>query len=171
VPAGAHPLASDRQAAVYSLHGSVYSCDARTGRRMRLGSATVCVATSRVDKATLAGALAAYGVETCGVDTGGAEVVVRRLSDGKQLKRYPAATTGFSPESYQSVSSIVVRGDGAVAWISVVRSIIGRGTHVAVYRNGSVLDSTPGIAAGSLRLHGSTLSWTRGSTTPTATLR
>jgi len=138
---------------------------------MRLGSSTVCIATSRIDKAALAGAVAAYGVETCGVDTGAASVVVRRLSDGKRLKSYAAATAGLLPESYQSVSSIVVRGDAGVAWISVVHSIGGGGTHIAVYRNGSLLDSSPGIAPGSLRLHGSTLSWRRGAAMRTATLR
>jgi hypothetical protein len=164
-------LAVDSRAAVYSASGAVYGCDVRTGKRIRLGSATVCIATTRVDRAALAGEIAAYGSERCGVDTGGAAVIVRRLSDGKQLKSYPAITVGLLPESYQSVGSIVVKRDQATAWIATVHSIIGRGSQVAVYRNGGLLDSGGGIAPGSLRLHGAKLSWRHGAMTRTATLR
>ncbi len=171
VPAGAHALASDPLVAVYSLHGSVDSCDTKSGKRVRLGSAAVCIASARVDRAVVAGGLVAYGLETCGVDTGGASVTVRRARDGKQLKNYPAATTGLLPEAYQAVTSIVLKRDAGVAWIATVHSIIGRGTSVAVYRNGRLLDSGPGIGPRSLRLHGTTLSWQHGASERNATLR
>lgn len=123
---------------------------------------------------TVAGEFAAYGVEECGVDTGSTQVVVRRLSDGKRL-RDAAATTPPGVESYQSVSSLVLKADGAVAWIGDGRSIVRRGHKIEVYKadsGGSVrlLDSGLAIAPGSLRLHGSKLTWTHGAAVRTATL-
>jgi hypothetical protein len=169
-PSAAHKLASNKHAAIYSQQGAVYACDAATGKRTRLGSATVCIGTARVENPMLAGAIAAYGVETCGVDTGGASVVVRRLSDGKQLKSYPAITVGLLPESYASIGSLAVKRDGSVAWIASNHSIIGKGTSIAVYRNGSLLDSGSAIKPSSLRLKRSRLSWQDGSQTRTAKL-
>jgi hypothetical protein len=172
VPASAHRhvFASNGHAAVYTAHGAYYACDVATGTRIKLGSATLCIGSARFDHAALAGDLVAYGIERCGVDTGTASVLVRRLSDGERLKSFPAITIGTLPESYQSVSSIVIRRDGAVAWISGAHSIIGRGTRVAVYGNGRLLDSGLAIGPASLRLNGTTLSWKHGSETRTATL-
>src|SRR5205807_5844094 len=90
-----------------------------------LGQAKVCVASTRVDHLALAGDVVAYGLQQCGVDTGIASVPVRRLSDGKRLSWYSAVTGSVGPESFESVNSIVVKRDGAVAWIATLNSIIG----------------------------------------------
>jgi len=131
----------------------------------------VCVASTRVDHLALAGDVVTYGLQQCGVDTGIASVPVRRLSDGKRLSWYSAVTGSVGPESFESVDSIVVKRDGAVAWIATLSSIIGHGTRIQVHANRKLLDSSVSIKTGSLRLHGSTLSWRDGDLTRSATLR
>ena len=81
----AHTLIADRQAIVYRRGSTVYGCSTRTGRSYRLGSTAFCTSSDRIGPIVLAGATAAYGVERCGVDTGTARVVVRRLIDGAVL--------------------------------------------------------------------------------------
>jgi hypothetical protein len=122
----------------------------------------------------VAGDLAAFGREECGVDTGSTEIVVRRLTDGRRL-RIAAATTSPGVESFQSVGSLVLQRDGAVAWIGDGSSIIRHAHKVEVYkaeRNGplKLLDSGLAVAPGSLRLHGSRLSWKHGGSTRTSSL-
>jgi hypothetical protein len=116
----------------------------------------------------------AYGLESCGVDTGSSSVIVRRLSDGRQLRVLPATTNRLAPESYQLVGSIVVKTDGAVAWIAAARSIVRQSAdeevHRADRRGQRELDSGTSINSGSMRLHGSTLTWRHGAATRSATL-
>jgi len=133
-----------------------------------------CVATARVAPVTVAGRLAAYGLEQCGIDTGFTEVVVRRLSDGR-VPHDVNATSPAGPESYQTVDSLVLKPDGAVAWIGTGSSI---GTHAVLTevrrvdrRGEALLDSGAAVRSRSLRLRGSLLSWTHGRTSRTATLR
>jgi hypothetical protein len=129
----------------------------------------------RVGPVALAGRDAGYGLARYGVDTVSAEVIVRDLADGRQLQALPASTKVF-PESLQSVAAIVLKSDGAVAWISQASSIIGRASAVlevqrADSRGQALLASGRSIVARSLRLRGSTLTWRAGSGTLSATLR
>jgi hypothetical protein len=129
----------------------------------RLGQRPTCIGAARVDPVRVAGEFAGYGLTRCGVDTGSTQVIVRRLSDGKRMLGAPAASSP-GPESFQSVGSLVLKPDGAVAWIGVGNSIVTHTRTVAVYkadRHGSVerLDSGTTVRPGSLRLHGSKLSW------------
>jgi hypothetical protein len=123
----------------------------------------------------LAGTTVAYGLETCGVDTGSSEVIVRRLTDGRTLKTVAATTGPQAPESYQLVGSVVVKRDGALAWIGVDDSFIRHSQEVEVHRvdrrGEAELDSGAAIEHGSLRLHGSTLTWRDGAATKSATLQ
>jgi hypothetical protein len=169
-PPSARMMASDRRADVYAWDGAVYACDRRTGKRIRLGNARRCIAAALVDRAAVAGDVIAYGTERCGVDTGSASVSVLRLPGGKKLRSLAAATGAVGPESYQSVDSLVVKRDGAVAWIATARSIIGRGTRIEVHANAQLLDSGPGIVGSSLRIHGSTLTWRHGTAMRSARL-
>jgi hypothetical protein len=111
----------------------------------------------------LAGAVVAYGLESCGVDTGSAVVIVERLATGRKLRTLPATTGALAPESYQRVGSLVVRPDGAVAWIGTASSIVRSSRSIEVHRadgRGQVeLDSGLAIDPSSMRLHGTTLSW------------
>jgi hypothetical protein len=163
-PSSARVLASDRYAEVYRLGDTVYGCSTSNGHRYRLGSAGFCTNADRVGPVALRGAVAAYGVQRCGVDTGTAQVVTRRLSDGRVLHTSPATSRVPGAESYQSVGSLVVKADGAVGWIGEAHSIIGKGSPVVEVRRFDAhgqaeLDSGPAIAVRSLRLHGSRLSW------------
>ena len=154
---------------MYSRSGGVYACDG--GTSVRLGNATLCIGTARVDRAAVAGDLVAYGSERCGVDTGSASVSVLRLANDKQLHTFAAVTGAIGPEAYQKIDAIVVKRDSAVAWVSTVTSIIGRGSDTEVHANDKLLDSGTAIVQNSLRLHRSTLTWRDGAQTRSATLR
>lgn len=173
-PKGATTLAASRVARVYVTANRVYGCSRRGTRTFLLGQRATCIQAVRVDPVVVAGTFAAYGSERCGVDTGNTEVIVRRMSDGKTL-RSAAATSPPGVESFQSVGSLVLKRDGAVAWIGRGSSI-GLHTHkTEVYkadRHGSVqlLDAGVAIRSGSLVLNGSRLSWKHGDTLRHATL-
>jgi hypothetical protein len=174
-PAGARTTAQDRSARVYSTGGFVYGCSDRSGRITRLGPAGSCVGTgSYVGLVALAEKTVAYDVHHCGVDFGFTQVLVRRLSDGAQLGSFAATEKSLGPESTNAVSSLVVKPDGAAAWIGAGQSIISPRRDAEV-RTGhgtrrKLLDSGLQIKTGSLRLHGSRLTWMHGHTTRSARL-
>jgi hypothetical protein len=173
-PARARVLASDAVAEVFDLSGTVYGCAGQARNSYRLGTSRFCNNADLVGPVALSGSVAAYGVMRCGVDTGEAQVAVRRLTDGKLLHTAEATSHVPGPEAYQSVGSVVVRTDGAVAWIGAARSIISRRRLVEVHRldrrGGAILDQGAGIAASSLRLRGLRLSWTDSGRRRSATL-
>jgi hypothetical protein len=143
------------------------------GRSFRLGHASHALAESQVGPVTVAGDLAAYGLQSFGVDTVSASVVVRRLTDGTEVKQL-RATRAVGPEGFQSIGSVAVLANGAVAWIGSEHSIVGHRRAIEVHAAGTggdhVLDSGPNIDPASLRLHGSQLSWVDGGATRHATL-
>ena len=173
-PKGATTLAASRLARVYVTGNRVYGCSRHGTRSFLLGRHATCEGSARVDPVTVEGEIAAYGSERCFVDTGNTAVIVRRLSDGKTL-RSAAATSPPGVESFQSVGSLVLKRDGAIAWIGSGSSI-GLHTHrIEVYKadsHGSVqlLDSGAAIRSDSLVLRGSRLSWQHGDTVRRATL-
>jgi hypothetical protein len=107
------------------------------------------------------------------VDTVSASVVVRRLTDGTEVKQL-RATRAVGPEGFQSIGSVAVLANGAVAWIGSEHSIVGHRRAIEVHAAGTggdhVLDSGPNIDPASLRLHGSQLSWVDGGATRHVTL-
>ncbi len=124
----------------------------------------------------LASATAAYGLERCGIDTGYTQVLVRGLDNGAQLSSFASTVKPLPAEAYSMVESLVVKRDGAVAWIASAASIVGHGqpdieVHSGRGSNAQLLDSGPTIDAGSLRLHGSRLTWRHGGATRSAVLR
>jgi hypothetical protein len=174
-PGSARTLASSAVARVYVRGSAVYGCTVGAQRQYQLGEVSACLVAPRLEAVAVAGQFAAYGVAKCGVDTSSAEVLVRRLSDGRTVLDGAAIANVPGPESFQSVRSIVVRADGAVAWISGVGSLLvhraATEVHRADARGQVLLDSGATIALGSLRLHGSTISWNHGGATRTATLK
>jgi hypothetical protein len=173
-PAHATALAADGRASVYVSSGHVYGCANSTHRRYLLGASARSIREGRAGPVVLAGVDVAYGLSRFGVDTGSTQVMVRRLTDGKLLHGAPATSSVAGPESYQSVSALVLKPDGAVAWIGQSNSIGGRGHGVEVHRfdtrGQSVLDRGSGIGPSSLRLRGSVLSWTNSGRRRSATL-
>jgi hypothetical protein len=168
-PSHGQTIAADSVARVYSLNGKVYGCAGP--KQYLLGRASLCIGSARVGPVVIAGRLAAYGLERCGVDTGFTEVIVRSLADGRQRSSAAAITGPLRPESYESVGSLVLRPDGAVAWIADGRSIVGGPARIEVHKGMALLDTGGGIALGSLKLHGSKLTWKHGPKTRTASLR
>jgi hypothetical protein len=182
-PAGAKTLAANGRVRVYVSGQGVYGCSTARSRTFRLGNVSRSIRESRAGPVAVAGDLAAYGLSRFGVDTVRAAVVVRRLTDGKQLRQL-SATRAVGAEAFVSVGSVVMKANGAVAWIGVEHSIgAGRRSSIEVHaasaqtgtgtRTGGdrVLDSGPAIRPASLRLHGSRLSWVNGGTARHAALR
>jgi hypothetical protein len=173
-PPGSRTLARDAQARVFATQKSVFGCSGPAHRITRLGSAASCVNAAHVSRVALAGPIVAYGLQRCGVDTGFTQVLVRRLTDGTRLGSFAATEKPLGAESFSAVSSLVVKPDGAAAWIGTGSSIIGPGQDVEV-RAGhgterELLDTGSQINPGSLRLHGSHLSWLHGPAERSATL-
>jgi hypothetical protein len=163
-PASARTLASSSEARVYVAGQVVYGCAATRGRRSyRLGTLMPCFSTPCVVKPRVVGKLVAYGSLHRGVDTGFTVVTVRRLSDGKRLVDDSATLASTGPESFSALDALVLKRDGAVAWISDSQSIVRPGKEVEVVKHDSagqkLLDSGGGIQPTSLRLQGSTVSW------------
>ncbi|HEY6397302.1 MAG TPA: hypothetical protein VIX82_07590 [Solirubrobacteraceae bacterium] len=163
-PASARTLEANPAARVYvAAHGAVYGCAAQTGKVSFLGNRQICFAGPRIGPISLAGRLAAYALQRCGTDTSSSDVVVRDLADGKVLTNRAAISRVPGPESFASVGKIVVKRDGSIAWSAGVSSI-GHPSEVfevhRVDRRGpALLDSGGAIAAASLRLRGSTVTW------------
>ena len=175
-PRAAPTIAASRQARVYAWDGGVSGCSFVHGRSFRLGNTAEALHQSRVQLVVVAGADAAYSLAGSGVDTVSATVMVRRLTDGRRLVHFGATRSGLV-EGFESVTSLALKSDGAVAWIGAVHSIVAHRqvieVHAAASASGSanrVLDSGLGIAPQSLRLHGSTLTWRHGHAARHATL-
>lgn len=173
-PPAARTLAASRLARVYVSAGSVYGCAYASRRSYRLGAASGAIREARVGPVAVAGHDAAYALSSFGIDTGSSNVVVRDLASGRVLHDVEAIHR-LLPEAYQAVDAIVVKPDGAVAWISEINSVIRRGAGgLGVLRIDArgqrVLDTGPAIHPKSLRLRGSTLTWRDGARTRSATL-
>jgi hypothetical protein len=164
-------VAADRSARIYTLSNRVYGC---AGRSYLLGTYRPRLGQARITHVALAGTIAAFSVTRSGVDTSIAQVIIRRLDNGRTLHTLGAVTQPIGPESFQRVGSLVVKGDGAAAWIAGATSIIRHGMEVEVdridRRGEKTLDGGPDIKSASLRLHSSRLSWRHGSATRSATL-
>jgi hypothetical protein len=158
-----HTLAQSDSARVYSLNNGVYGCAIPNGSVYRLGSASVCQGHGRATPVALAGRLVAYGLETCGIDTGSSVVIVRRLTNGKRLHEDAATTGPVGAESFETVESLVLKPGRSDAWISVTNSVVTHGATIEVHKHDStgtsLLDSGLGIDPHSLRLTGSKLAW------------
>jgi hypothetical protein len=172
---GGHTIAASSAARVYSLHGHVYGCAGRAGRVYRLGSSATCISTRLVGPVTVVGDLAAYGAQSCGIDTGSSQVVVRRLSDDQQILTAGASSLQLGPESYVSVTAVALRADGHVAWIAMGSSIATHRKDVEVHqqdaRGAHLLDSGAAVRPQSLKLRGTRLTWIHGRSLRSSTLR
>jgi len=168
-------LRADRVARIWQGSRSIDGC-AHGGRPVvALGSDGPCPGRSpQVGRIALAGAVAAVALRSCGIDTSSASVAVVALRSGRRLRLAAALTTIPGVESFQSVSGLVVRPDGAAAWIVTATSVVVRRpvTEVVIAAGPTVraLDTGARIARGSLTLHGTRLRWRDGRATRTATL-
>jgi hypothetical protein len=96
------------------------------------------------------------------------EIVVRNLRNGRVIHKVPTGTPSIPPKNPGDIgiggtTSIVVKNDGAVAWIVAVSGATPEYQVHAFDKTGSrVLASGSEIAPYSLALAGSTLYWTQG---------
>jgi hypothetical protein len=167
-------LAQDLRVRVYATRGQVIGCARATRTRYVLGQVTSCLRGAFVGPVKVSGIRVAYAVKRCGVDTGTSEVIVRRLDDGRSVASMPATATPLGVESYVTVSSLVLAGDGSVGWITQGGSIVSHRQLIEVHARDSRgvrrLDSGPGIAPRSLTLVRSQLRWRDAGATRTARL-
>jgi len=166
-PRSARTLASSGRARVYAVNEMVYGCAVGRHKVFRLGALRPCLSAPCVGRVRVAGTYAAYTSVHHGVDTAVSEVIVRRLTDGKTLTHDTATIKPLGPESFQTVASLVLKKDGAVAWIGSAASIVKRSSKdIEVLRHDragrKLLDSSPAINPASLRLAGSRLRWIAG---------
>lgn len=190
VPGERHVLVADMRAVVYEGYLEIEGCTYGHRRSYALGSVPYGDATGGggVFHETLIGTIVAYEfLEASGPDGPGPEgpgknlVVVSDLQDGHVLHRVP---TGVStkPSLHTHVgigrtTGIVVKSDGAVAWIVATGEELPngeeRGTFQvhAVDRSGNrVLAAGGNIDPSSLALAGSRLYWTQGGVPASAVL-
>jgi hypothetical protein len=182
-PPHSHVFRSDRTAVVYEGLNSeklyeVLGC-VREGRRAyTLGSVLEGseAGSAGVSKEVLAGPMVAYeqsnNSETAYSPGYSRNVVfVRDLRSGRILHRLPTGTAARPGNVGRGPAfALVVKSDGAVAWINPIEAPISFEVH-AVDRSGiRVLASGTGISPESLRLKGSTLSWVQDGKTAFAKL-
>jgi hypothetical protein len=194
LPSRVPVVAADREAALYLAAEdpelpeflSVYGCSFKSGRSYQLGELPGAPSPSGgggVRLETLEGTMAAYEAGSGGPAGASWLVLVRNLSTGKVVHRVPSGTPAH-PEpvrtehglavSYVGIGqleSLVVKGDGAVAWI--VETSKENGTyqvHILDKTGGRVVAEGPEVEPRSLALAGSTLYWLQGGKPMSATL-
>jgi hypothetical protein len=172
-PRQAHIVMSDRQAQVYARGGTTFACARRGGARLRLGTTASCIAHDLAQRVALRGMVVAVARETCGIDTGSTEIIVWRLGRRLPLARGPAAVA-LRPESYTTVTALLISRRGNAAWIAATHSLGAAGGQVEVRSlidgRDIVLGSGSDIATRSLRLRGTELTWRDGGTDRSASL-
>jgi hypothetical protein len=174
-PAGAHTLAADSMARVYSRQGKVYGCARSGSKSYSLGTVDKSFNEGRVAPLALAGVDVAYGLTFYGVDTINASVMVRRLTDGHLVRQHSAINEAVGAEYFETVDAVVVKRDGSVAWIAHATWVGSQGKSVTEVdksdqTNKSLLDHSASIVTDSLHLQGSRLTWMDGSSSRSATL-
>jgi hypothetical protein len=175
-------LVADGQAQVYTTRGNfglmVVGCayghrsSSMLGLFPECGSAGGCAG---VEQETLAGPIIAYGAFSApepdpgsGEGKGSFLVVVRDLRSGKVLLITPTGTPGGTPTPGRvgvgRAVAIVLKSDGAVAWIAEKEAGSSGGgyeVHAADRAGIRLLAAGAGIEPSSLALGGSTLYWTQ----------
>ncbi len=186
-PGRSHVIAADGQAQVYAaddfedsptIFGCVYgrrSYALGPGPPMEQTCSSGCVGTRHE---VLTGAFVAYEeFRTKGAFERGEaiwRVVVRDLRNGRVLRRLPTGV--FSPPEPATIGAgeavaIVVKSDGAVAWIAETDGETGqREVHAADATGSRILASGTSIDPASLALGGGTLYWTQEGKPMSATL-
>jgi hypothetical protein len=181
-PHGARTVVADAQARVFRVRKGdrhnleFWGCVSGTTRAFRLGteesdcSPSGCAVLQNV---AMSGAVVAYETSSSWVLVSNGEVVENRwhvvvldLRSGRVLHKVPTGVTyppqkGFVGDG--PTTAIVVKADGAVAWIlDTVQQTDRYQVHVLDRTGERVLAVGSDIAPGSLALAGSTLFWLQG---------
>ncbi len=174
LPPHARMLAADTQAQVYekleteAQAQGFYGCAYGRKRSYFLGERPGFSSSGGggIQLETLAGSVVAYGESVVGPHGSYQAVVVRNLSNGRVLHKLVTGTAIHPESGFDGIGparAIVVKGDGAVAWIVETNSTPSREYAVeAVDSTGTrLLAESAGINPSSLALTGSTLYWTQ----------
>ena len=164
-------LVADDQAVAYRARNrlgqpEIFGCSYRRGRSYALGAAPECTASGcgGVEGGpVLAGSIVAYELQDSSPCCDSWVVFVRDLRSGRLLHRLPTGAARSSSEVGGGFTAgLVVKADGAVAWITaggVARG--GNQVHVVDRAGSRVVASGTDVAERSLALSGSTLYWTQ----------
>ncbi len=150
--------------AVFTTDDAFAACTG-TSRPVRLGGRLATPGLfRRMSTFRLAGHDVAFVVNDDGPGRSPATVRVIDLRARETISAHPATGRDSRPDRSDEVTSLVVRADGAVAWIAVTREGSAESSEREVdaaraRRQTWRLDSGDGIANRSLRLHGRQLSW------------
>jgi hypothetical protein len=168
-------VAADAQAQVFKaldsfLLPAIYGCVYGSRHTYELGPVSDCNGAGvggcgGITQVALGGQIVAYDEKLEAPQTGvsaGPVVVVRNLRTGRVLRKLPTGTR--SPPSAGPPLALVVKGDGAVAWIAQTRGATSHSVnefevYAAEAAGSRLLASGAEIDPSSLALVGSTLYW------------
>lgn len=151
----------------------VYLCSYRTGRRTAIGWDD-CFNALGVVEVRFTRRFVALGLWSCAPGGTSATVDLRSTASGRRVRRI-LRPGGDDPGELEYVTDLVVRRDGALAWIIELRDAADSPARYQVRSSlsgtaSTILAEGNDIAAGSLALAGSTLYWTQGGLARSATL-
>lgn len=184
LPGHSHVTTADAQAQIYELPAlfkypellDVYGCTYEHKRSYMLGPTPYGSSSGAggVSHETLVGSIVAYDEVDNSPCCDHWWVLVRDLGDGHVLRRAPTGAP-MRPEPLSvgigPAVAIVVKRDSSVAWIVETDQEEGKYQFHAIDKSGSrVLASGPNIDPSSLALAGSTLYWTQGGQSFSASL-
>jgi hypothetical protein len=144
----------------------VYGCFFRANKKFQLGSFDECFDDDQVGNLRLAGRFVGYDTTSCGLVVGKSVVIVRNLATGSITHSASAATLVSPGEVDTSVSGLVLRRSGSVAWIGSADDTDNAAPRTYQVRrftdSQALLDSGTTIATDSLGASASLIYWTKG---------
>lgn len=148
----------------------VFLCSYRTGRWTRIGTDN-CENAIEVEQVRFARRLLGVGLFSCGPRGAVSTFDVRRIRDGRRIRR---VRTAFTADAFKEATDLVLRGDGALAWILEIRDTASAPPRYEVRTSVSGTASTlvaegADIAPGSLARAGSIIYWTQAGAPRSAT--
>jgi hypothetical protein len=151
----------------------VYLCSYRTGRRTAIGWDD-CFDAAGVVEVAFTRRFVALGLWSCAPGGTSATVELRNTASGRRVRRI-LRPGGDDPGELEYVTDLVVRRNGALAWIIELRDSADSPARYQVRSSpggtsSTILAEGSDIAAGSLALAGSTLYWTQGGLPRSASL-
>lgn len=153
----------------------IFLCSYRTARRTPLGTDD-CFNSIEVELTRFSRRLLAVGLLSCGPGGSVSTIDVRRTRDGRRIRRVRAVPAPpFMPDAFMRLTDLVLRGDGALAWIVEIRDTAAASPRYQVRASlrgtgSTLLTEGADIASGSLALAGSTLYWTQAGAPQSASL-